>query len=170
MCFLHPRRDFISRQYSQAPVDLARSTTAPGSAALVQALLLEDQVITLHFRNHAITGREFAAQDLLRQRILDLGLNRALQGPRAVDGVEPRLPDAIARGVVEPQLDVALRETMTQPAELNIDDGADLLAPERVEHHDLVDSIDELGPEMLCEHLHHRALHRGVVRLTAQLL
>ena len=113
----------------------------------MQALLLEDQVVTLHLRDHAITGRELAAQDLLRQRILDLGLDRALQGPRAVHGVEPRLADAIARGVVEPQLDVAVREALTQPAELNIDDGADLLAAQRVEHHDLIDSIDELGPE-----------------------
>src|SRR5271156_1339255 len=104
MCFLHPRRDFISRQYSQAPVDPAWATTAPGSAALVQALLLEDQVVTFHFRNHAIAGREFAAQDLLRHRILDLGLDRALQGPRAVHRVEPSLADAIPRGIVEPQL------------------------------------------------------------------
>ena len=74
----------------------------------MQALLLEDQVVTLQLRDHAIARREFAAQDLLRQRILDLGLDRALQGPRAVYGVEPRLADAIARGVVEPQLDVAL--------------------------------------------------------------
>ena len=94
-------------------------------------------------------GDEIAPQDLLRQRILDLRLDGALQRPRAVHGIEARLADPIARGIVEPQLDVALRQTLAQPAELDVDDRADLLAAERMEHHDLIDSVDELGPEML---------------------
>src|ERR1700734_1474911 len=132
MCFLHPAETSFPASIAKRPSIWLGLPRLRGSAALVQALLLEDQVITLHFRNHAIAGREFAAQDLLRQRILDLGLDRALQGPRAVHRIEPRLADAIARRVLEPQLDVSLREALTQPAELNIDNGADLLAAERV--------------------------------------
>jgi hypothetical protein len=41
--------------------------------------------------------------------------------------------------------------------------GLDLLALQRVEHHDLVHAVDELGPEMLADHFHHRGLHRLVV-------
>ncbi len=49
----------------------------------------------------------------------------------------------------KPQGDIALRQALAQPAELDIDDGSNLLAAERMEHHDLVDPIDEFRPEML---------------------
>ncbi len=103
------------------------------------------------------------AQNLLRERILDLRLDGALQRPRAVHGIEARLADAVARGIVQPQLNVALGQPLPQPSQLDVDDGADLLAAERMEHHDLIDPIDELGPEMLGDHLHDRRLHRRVI-------
>ena len=36
-----------------------------------------------------------------------------------------------------------------QAVELQLDDRADLLAVERLEHDDLVDAVHELGPEVL---------------------
>ena len=40
---------------------------------------------------------------------------------------------------------------------------ADLLGAQRMEHHDVVDAVDELGPEVLLHDLHHRGLHARVV-------
>ena len=39
-----------------------------------------------------------------------------------------------------------------------------------MEHDDVIDAVDELGPEVLLHDLHHRALHALVVALAGQLL
>ena len=39
-----------------------------------------------------------------------------------------------------------------------------------MEHDDVVDAVDELGPEVLLHDLHHRLLHLRVVRLAGHLL
>ena len=46
-----------------------------------------------------------------------------------------------------------------EPRELDVDDRAQVLARERVEDDDLVDAVQELGPEVLAERLEHVALH-----------
>src|SRR5271167_207992 len=98
----------------------------------VQAFLFEHQPGALQLRDHAIAGDELALQDLLRQRVLDLRLNRALQWSGAVHGVEARLADLVARIVVQAQSDVALRQPLPQASQLYIHDGANLLAAQRV--------------------------------------
>ena len=57
-----------------------------------------------------------------------------------------------------------------QAPQLDVDDGANLLAAERVEYHDVVHPVDEFGPEMLRHHLHDRVLHGRIVRIDAQFL
>src|SRR5580658_4704428 len=111
-------------------------------ASSMDALLLEYQRIALELGDHPVAGHEIPAQNLLRQRILDLRLNGTLQRPRAVDRVESGFADLVARIIVQAQSDVALRQPLAQTAQLDVDDGPNLLAPQGMEHHDLVDSID----------------------------
>ena len=52
---------------------------------------------------------------------------------------------------------LAPRKPRRTSAELDVDDAADLLPPEPMEHDDLVEAVDELGPESLRTHAQHRA-------------
>jgi hypothetical protein len=58
-------------------------------------------VAVVHAHPDIIAGQELPFQDPLRERILDLLLDRALQGPRAVHRIESRLADMIARRIIE---------------------------------------------------------------------
>ncbi len=66
--------------------------------------------------------------------------------------------------------DLALAEAPLQILELDVDDLADVLRLERMEHDHVVDAIDELGPEMLADDFHDLRLHLLVVRSTRELL
>src|ERR1700677_2397788 len=81
--------------------------------SLVQAFLFEHQRVALDFGDDAIAGDEVALEDPLRQRIFDLRLNGALQRPGAIHRVEARLADLVARVIVEPKGDVALRQALS---------------------------------------------------------
>ena len=61
-------------------------------------------------------------------------------------------------------------ETTHQTLELDAGDGLDVLLTERVEHHRLVDPVDELLPEAASQHLHQHAFHLVVILLGVVLL
>ena len=84
----------------------------------MQPLLLEYQGVLFELGDHPIPRDEIAAQNLLRQRVLDLRLNGALQGPRTVHRVEARLADLVACVIVQAQSDIALRQSRPQPSKL----------------------------------------------------
>ena len=54
--------------------------------------------------------------------------------------------------------------------DLDIDDGANILARQRMEHDDIVDPVDELRPEVLAEDFEHLGFHLRVIRLAAEFL
>src|SRR5204863_8511115 len=89
-----------------------------------------------------------AFEDLFRERILDALLDRALERPRAVDRVETGLCELRegAVGDFEPHLE--LRQPLLEVTQLDLRDVPDVLLVQRVEHDDLVDAVDELGPEL----------------------
>src|SRR6185503_7937852 len=132
--------------------------------------LHESERVTLGDDADDVAGAEIAAQDTLRERILQLLLNRALQRPRPVDGVEAGLREPIARRGIQRELDLAFGEPPLQILELDVDDLADVLLLEGVEYDDVVDAVDELGPEVLADDLHDFGLHARVVRLARELL
>src|SRR5688500_6381355 len=90
---------------------------------------------------------EIAHEDALRERVLELVLDRALQRPGAVHRIEPGFAELVARRIVEYQPDVALGQPLAQIADLYLDDAPDVLAAQGMEHDDLVDPVDELGTE-----------------------
>src|SRR5882757_7472923 len=121
---------------------------------LVQTFLLEHQSSALELRNHPIARDEIPAQDALRQRILDLRLDGALQRTRPIHRVESRLADPVARVIVEEELNIALRQPLPQAPQLDVHDGTNLFAAQRMEHHDVVHPVDELRAKMLGYYLH----------------
>src|SRR5690348_13103551 len=87
-------------------------------------------------------------ENLLRQRILELLLNRTLERPRAVHRIEADIAEQIQRLVAERQLQLPLRKPFREVVGLDPRDLPDLRLVERAEHDDLVEPVDELGPEM----------------------
>src|SRR5687767_12131776 len=72
--------------------------------------LHESERVSLDDDADHVAGAEIAAQDTLCERILQLLLNRTLQRPRSIDGIETRLRETIARRRIEHETDLALAE------------------------------------------------------------
>src|SRR5581483_2138395 len=101
-----------------------------------------------------------ARDELVRDPVLHRVLYDALQGPRAVDGIEPPLGEEVLVRVGELELEVVVGEPREEPFELDVDDLAEMRPRQRVEHHDVVDAIQELRTEVLPERFEHLLLHR----------
>ncbi len=103
---------------------------------------------------------------MFREQILDALLDRALERPRAVDRVETGLGE-LREGAVsnfEPHLE--LRQSLLEVTQLDLRDVPDVLLVQRVEHDDLVDAVDELGPELRLHLRQDRGLDEaGIVAL-----
>src|ERR1700733_7567215 len=115
-------------------------------------------------------GREGAAQDVRRQRILNLLLDGPLQRPGAVNRVETRLAQQVARTVFEHDVQIAFLQTLAQVHQLDVDDLADLLGAQRMEHDNVIDPVDELRSERLLHDFHDRGAHARVILLPRVLL
>src|SRR5437763_5990022 len=118
----------------------------------------------------AVARSELSLQDLLRQRILDLLLDGPLERSGAIHRIEAGLSEAVAGGIIEHQVHVALGQALAEVQELDVDDRTDLLRAEGMEDHDVIDAVDELVPQAPLHDLHHRALHLRVVLLAPALL
>ena len=81
-------------------------------------------------------GLELALQNLLRQRIFDLLLDRAFQRSRTVHRVEACVSQFVARSIRQMDANVAIGQPLVQVAQLDIDDLANVLAAQRMEHDD----------------------------------
>ena len=95
---------------------------------------------------------EVPADELLGQRILDIALNRAAEGPRAVRPVLARLLDDPVDDLgreLEP--DLAVDEVVVQLLDEQVGDRPEVVVRERLEDDDLVDAVDELGVEGLAD-------------------
>src|SRR6202012_4076930 len=112
------------------------------------ASLLEREFTAVHANADAVTGGELVAQNALRERVLDLLLDRALERPRAVHWIEAGLADQITRLVVQLELEVAFEQSAPQVLQLDLHDRPDLLGAQRMKHDDVVHAIDEFGAEV----------------------
>ena len=85
---------------------------------------------------------------------LELGADQAAQLARPELRPEPGRGEVRDRRLVDLKIHPLAVRGALHPLELQLDDGADLLAPQRMEDDDLVDAVDELGPEMAAHHVH----------------
>ena len=76
-----------------------------------------------------------------------MALDHPLERAGAVHRVVAELAELVARGVGELDGDPALGDPRDQPADLDVDDVAQLLLGQRVELDDVVEAVDELGLE-----------------------
>ena len=79
---------------------------------------------------------------------LDLVGDEAAQRAGAVDRVEALLGDEATRVLGHLERHAAIGEPGAQVVEHQLDDALDLRLGERLEQHDVVDPVEELGPEV----------------------
>src|SRR3546814_7101698 len=92
-----------------------------------------------------------AAEEQGRQRVLQRALDHPLQRPRPVDRIVAGLRQPGEGGVVQLDGDLAIRQQLAQPPELDIDDALHLVAAEPVEDQDLVEAVQEFRPEVAAD-------------------
>src|SRR4051794_28260086 len=102
---------------------------------------------------------ELGPEDEVRQRILDVALDR----PAKRAGAHRRIPALLDQEVLgllgEIELELALGERLADAAEQQLHDRLDLVLLQLVEDDDVVDSVEELGTEDLFELSHDPVLH-----------
>src|SRR5262249_60178303 len=111
----------------------------------------EGGLASLRVRRGPVARAELAVEDFQRERVLYHSLDRALERPRAVNGVVAPFGQQRFRRVGDLDRNLPIRQQALEALELDLDDVLDLLAPERIEDHDLVDAVQELGLEGLLE-------------------
>src|SRR5207244_7895908 len=84
-----------------------------------------------------------------RELVDELLLDHPLEGSSAVRRVVAEVSEQRAGIVRELDVDPPLEEAAGEKRDLQLDDLAELLARERLELHDLVEPVDELGLELL---------------------
>src|SRR3989454_10655759 len=102
---------------------------------------------------------ELVLEQFERQRVRDQALNGPLERPRAERRVVALPAEERLGGVGDLELDALGLEPPLEMAELDLDDPGDLVAPERVEDHDLVDPVEELWPQGVPQLLHDQRPH-----------
>src|SRR5262249_45117638 len=91
---------------------------------------------TLGVNLPGLSRRELSLQQTDCQRVLHLALEGSLEGAGAVVGVVTLGGNEISRRVREPQPQPPLGQQLAQSFALKVDDGANVLAGECMEHQD----------------------------------
>src|SRR5829696_7140011 len=181
----HVRQDlgFVGQVRGGVRVRVRRRPLLAGVAlrshahGLARALLrlhdLDDHVALVVLRRLADLdgrpGRHRLREHLVRERILDVALDRPAQRARAHRRIPALLHEEVRGGAGEVERQLALGQRLADPLEQQLDDLGDLLLGELVEDDHLVDPVEELGPEYLLELAHDPNLHVlvGHARLVA---
>ena len=98
------------------------------------------------------------------ERVLDFLLDHPLERARAIDRIITAIGQPASRILGQFHAELAVGQQLVEPLHLDIDNMVDLLAPQSVEEHRLVDPVDEFGPEMPANGVHDR-LTRGLADL-----
>src|SRR5439155_2292467 len=106
-----------------------------------------------------VAGRELALEERSREWVLDEPLDRPLQRAGAEGRIGPLADDQLpgARRELDPE--VLLEEPSLQALQEELDDLLEVALRQGVEHDDLVDPVEELGPELGAERVGDLSLH-----------
>src|SRR5699024_10541250 len=106
---------------------------------------------TLDVDLDGLAPSDLREQDLLRQRLLDLELDRAEQRSGSQHGLgEPRGGPALRR-IRALDLHALVGKTAIEALEEEVDDLDDLFHAQLREHDRVIDAVEELGAEVLLE-------------------
>src|SRR3972149_5888023 len=106
--------------YAARAADPPNTPRAPRRLASLHFLEPHDAVARIH--PHDVLRGELAFEDLARERILDRGLDGALQRPRAVHWIESCPGRLGERGVGDVQTDIELPQPLLQITQLDARD------------------------------------------------
>mmetsp|Transcript_12336 Transcript_12336/g.17124 ORF Transcript_12336/g.17124 Transcript_12336/m.17124 type:complete len:280 (-) Transcript_12336:208-1047(-) len=115
--------------------------------------------VAAHLCLHHAAGRVLAPDECLRKRRLKLALDGPLHGPCAVDRVKADLCHVVKCVLRHLQLDLLLRQTCGDLAQLQAHNLPQLVLAQGVEDHVLVHPVEELGAEGRLHRAHHAGAH-----------
>src|SRR5579863_4826265 len=118
---------------------------ACSGGACLYVLTAEHHFATLRVRvgNHGVARADFALEHLQSERILNQALDCPLHRPRAVRWIVAFAEEQrLCRGS-EFHFHLPLSEPLHQVLQLQVNDAFDLLLPERMEDHDVVNAVQE---------------------------
>jgi beta-galactosidase len=108
---------------------------------------------------------EFTRQQLGRERVEQMFLNRALERARAELRIVAFAGQQLLRGGVHVEREILLREALLQPAKLDVHDARQFAFVEALENDHVVHAVQEFRAEMFFQLGHHLVLHRLMRRL-----
>ena len=108
---------------------------------------------------------EVAAKNLFGERILNVLLDRTTKGTGAEVRVRSLLDQELLGFGRDLDLQAMVGQTTRHLPQLELDNRFQVLPAQRAEDDDVVQSADELGPEVTLQLLHHRVLDRLIVTL-----
>src|SRR6516164_1234611 len=109
--------------------------------------------------DHDVARPQLAEQDLLGQAVLDLPLDRAAQRTGAEHRIVAALGEQILGGRPDLDAHVAVLQPLVDLGDHQVHDLEDLFLLQLVEHDHVVDTVEELGPEVLLQLLGDLRLH-----------
>src|SRR5262245_22013115 len=121
--------------------------------------LPEDEGASLGIHLEPGSLGHLSADDGLRQRILDELLDGPAQRTGAVGRIEPLLHEELQGGRGWLELDALVGQLCVDAADHEPDDAGDVVLAQAVEDDDVVDAVDELGPEGALQLVQHPLLH-----------
>src|SRR6266705_7005156 len=131
----------VSRAYP--PLD------SRGSCGLFRwrALKAHRVLLPIAVHAHMISGQHSSFKDLQGQRILDQALNGSAQRPCPIGGLVALLQQQLFRRGRQLQGNLPFGKQLLYILQQQAHDALQMLFPERVKGHDLVDAVDELRQE-----------------------
>src|SRR5688572_12583641 len=132
-------------------VDDCRRSLPPGGRdglGMDRLTFRKAQLVSSHVHRYGVALTERAIEHAQSKRIQQPPLQGALERASPIDRIITLTDQEVFRGVTELDRDFAVAEAPQQPAQLNFDDLPDVFLLQRVEDHDLVDTVDELGTEV----------------------
>ena len=116
----------------------------------------KDKLAIGHVAQDGIALAPLAGQKFLGQRVLDELLNSTAQRTRTVGEVGALGHDLVIGRIGELDVHAVGNQTLTQVVHQQVRDLGQVLTRELLEHHDVVDAVEQLGAEQALE-LAHRA-------------
>jgi len=106
-----------------------------------------DERAVLGIHDERVAGVQVAGEDGAGNERLGVALQVALERARTVDRVIPVFDDERLGGVGHLKVQRAVSQTAAQGGDEIVDDVRQVVARERTEHEDLVQTVEELRPE-----------------------
>src|SRR5262245_10729794 len=111
------------------------------------------QLVAVHADDDVIAVHEATFEHPPREGIEQVFLQRPLERAGAIRRIIAFADEKVFRRVGEVHRDLPIGQPLQQTPELDVHNLLDVLARQRVEEEDLVDPVQEFGPEMIAQRL-----------------